>query len=1073
MDKNKIIEAATKFVQKGQYDKAIKEYLKLLEADPKDSRILQKIGELYQKKGDNAEAANYFLKVGESYTADGFFLKAVAVYKQVLKLDDKRTDVNLKLAELYQQLGLMSDAMAQLQIVSSVYEKNGDNQASLDLLKRMVELDPDNIASRIKLAELYARDNIQTEAVNEFTRAATYLKRNNRVDDYIKVAERLVFLDPNNTELARELAQIYLAKQDTKRALAKLQLCFKADPRDIETLNLLAQAFLELGQTSKTVSVYKELAKIYDETDKVDEERAVWEKIREIAPDDPEAQNHLAPPEAAQAAAAPAASQAAASAKSGNTGVGPAPTGPLSPEQITKLLTETDVYVKYGLHDKALDHLKKVFAADPNNLDGHDKAYALAKASGQHQRAEEELATVIRLAIDAGDYDRARGRLQNLLESNPGHAEVAGFLEVLGSAMPVEEEVDDSILIDSAEAEVVEEAGAEIEAEPVSDEALEVASGGDEEVIASHDDGMLATADEALVPEEEPPMEVSQGSIEFSHSAGDDEALVAAADPGDEQLTSAEADPYAPADELVSDVVAESSGTFDLITTAEDEALAAATAVPDEELVAGSGEVSADEVVAAADDDEGAQSTVQYTGNVNDLLADAGINADEVMAGGDEVFAVPSEDEAERDTGEITSEHSALVVEEPAGVLDDAPVAAADDEDFEPEQDGATRVVNLADLAKADQKVTAVKLTAAPPEALRTSAQMPAARPTTKPGANVAGPARNETRPTIAAAKPARPPSAPARPVAPPEPEDTGDAAGDELEEASFFIAQGDLETARDILETVQLAFPNNARAKELMAELEAAEQGASAASEPEATAPMSADQSFDLAAELAEELGDTGGEAESQPLQPGEDGFQIAHEDVFAEFKKGVSKVVKPEDGDTHYDLGIAYKEMGLTMDAVGEFEQAIVAFAGKAREIDCYGSIGVCKRELGDDEGAIDAYKTAMALPHITPEATKAMLYETGATYESMNEPKKALSAYQKVVALDPKYRDAAACVARLKEKGIVAEESHNGVHLNGKKGGGSNGTPQASSSTSRPPSGGGGGGGGKPTTRKIGYV
>lgn len=50
MDKNKIIEAAGKLVAKGAYDKAIKEYQKILEVDPKDVRILQKMGELYQTR---------------------------------------------------------------------------------------------------------------------------------------------------------------------------------------------------------------------------------------------------------------------------------------------------------------------------------------------------------------------------------------------------------------------------------------------------------------------------------------------------------------------------------------------------------------------------------------------------------------------------------------------------------------------------------------------------------------------------------------------------------------------------------------------------------------------------------------------------------------------------------------------------------------------------------------------------------------------------------------------------------------------------------------------------------------
>ncbi len=49
-----------------------------------------------------------------------------------------------------------------------------------------------------------------------------------------------------------------LTEGDPKRALAKLQICFKADPRDVSTLSLLAEAFLMLSQTDKAISVYRE-----------------------------------------------------------------------------------------------------------------------------------------------------------------------------------------------------------------------------------------------------------------------------------------------------------------------------------------------------------------------------------------------------------------------------------------------------------------------------------------------------------------------------------------------------------------------------------------------------------------------------------------------------------------------------------------------------------------------------------------------------------------------------------------------------------------------------------------------
>ncbi|HET9554193.1 MAG TPA: tetratricopeptide repeat protein, partial [Anaeromyxobacteraceae bacterium] len=289
VDKNKIIAEATKLVQKGAYDKAIKQYERILEADPKDVRVLLKVGELHQKKGDDRQAADAFKKVAETYADQGFFLKSVAVYKQIVKLDPDDVRVNERLAALYQQLGLMSDAMGQYQVMAAGYEKAGDGARLLDVLKRMVELDPENIASSIKLGELHQRANQGAQALEHYRRAAAYLKKHNRADEYLKVAERVAGLAPDDHALTRELANIYLAKGDTKRALSKLQLCFKADPKDVETLNLLAQAFRELGQAQKTVSVYKELARVHEERGRAADARSTWRKVLDLAPDDPDA----------------------------------------------------------------------------------------------------------------------------------------------------------------------------------------------------------------------------------------------------------------------------------------------------------------------------------------------------------------------------------------------------------------------------------------------------------------------------------------------------------------------------------------------------------------------------------------------------------------------------------------------------------------------------------------------------------------------------------------------------------------------------------------------------------------
>src|SRR6266478_6022277 len=312
MDKNKVIESAAKLIAKGALDKAVKEYQRVLELDPDDVRVLQKLAELYQRMNRKAEAADCFEKVARTYSQQGFYLKAVALYKQVLKVIE-RVEVNVRLAELYQQLGLVGDATKEWQAVAAFHEKSGDTKASLDTLKKLVDLDPDNVAARIRLGEQYARQDNPIEAVAELRRAAQYLQRNGRHDDYLRVAERISHLDQADTSLARELAEHFLSRGDSKRALSKLQICFKANPRDLNTLQMLAKAFQDLGQTSKTVSVLKELARVHADAGRADEAHGAYAQAAELAPDDPEVKAALRgggdsprpPPAAARPAPAP------------------------------------------------------------------------------------------------------------------------------------------------------------------------------------------------------------------------------------------------------------------------------------------------------------------------------------------------------------------------------------------------------------------------------------------------------------------------------------------------------------------------------------------------------------------------------------------------------------------------------------------------------------------------------------------------------------------------------------------------------------------------------------------------
>jgi len=119
--KDKLIAGAQKLVEKGQFAKAIKEYLKVVQQDDKDVRIWLKIGDLYAKLGKKPEAAETYAKVAQFYSDQGFYLKAVAVYKQILKLDPTHIDSSQKLAKMYEELALTSDALTTYEAVADAY----------------------------------------------------------------------------------------------------------------------------------------------------------------------------------------------------------------------------------------------------------------------------------------------------------------------------------------------------------------------------------------------------------------------------------------------------------------------------------------------------------------------------------------------------------------------------------------------------------------------------------------------------------------------------------------------------------------------------------------------------------------------------------------------------------------------------------------------------------------------------------------------------------------------------------------------------------------------------------------
>jgi tetratricopeptide (TPR) repeat protein len=293
VNRAKVIASAHKFLAKGNLKRAVKEYEKVLKDDPSDIRTKLKVADLLFRLGDKDRATATFEEVARFYASQGFLLKAVAVYKQVQKLKPDDVDVHQALAGLYQQIGLVSDAVGQYREAIALLGRTGNSLERLKTAQKMLELDPENARLRIELAEDFSKEGMIEEAVHEFRSAYEALRRNGLDEEAVVIAERLLYHQPDDWEVSKAVAAHYIALKDGLRALSRLQACYRARPTDPDVLELLGQVFEFLGQPQKAAAVLKALARQYDRTGLIRDRDEIYQRVLRMVPGDRSASEAL------------------------------------------------------------------------------------------------------------------------------------------------------------------------------------------------------------------------------------------------------------------------------------------------------------------------------------------------------------------------------------------------------------------------------------------------------------------------------------------------------------------------------------------------------------------------------------------------------------------------------------------------------------------------------------------------------------------------------------------------------------------------------------------------------------
>lgn len=236
---------------------------------------------------------------------------------------------------------------------------------------------------------------------------------------------------------------------------------------------------------------------------------------------------------------------------------------------------------------------------------------------------------------------------------------------------------------------------------------------------------------------------------------------------------------------------------------------------------------------------------------------------------------------------------------------------------------------------------------------------------------------------------------------------------------ADAFFRSGALDRARAVYQRVLEHDPGNERAQAALATLEpqGAAAGAGGAVERSEKPPTTGDF-VDLGRLVLEdeEPAFKDPRLRIEDEQPTGD-EQRDFEEMLAKFKEGIAATLSAEDAQAHYDLGIAFKEMGLLDEAIAEFQKALRGQEGRLRTSE---ALGVCFFEKGLYSVAATVLRRAVESDPSGDEEKIGLLYWLGRCEEELGRPAEALAYYQRVFAVDIGFQDVSQRVKSLAQGG-----------------------------------------------------
>ncbi|HXK12183.1 MAG TPA: tetratricopeptide repeat protein [Vicinamibacteria bacterium] len=967
---------ADKEEKSGRFDKAIDLLKQIVQENPRDWATINRIGDLYSKLNNLKAANEQYVKVARYYADDGFYLKAIAVWKKVLKNDPSMIEGNKELGDLQARQGL-PEAKQTLGLVIDEYIKRGKKREAGDVLRRLAEIDPSDIKVRIRLAELYAWEGNPDKAAGEYVAIAEELVKKGHVAEAGQLMEKALRSGPRGPTLLAAAARVALVQKDFARAVERLEEARRARPADREVSLRLAEAFLGMKRP--------------------DDARRVLEGLLERDPTDQDARQQLGHVYLAEG----------------------------RPDQaFEQLLPSVDRLVDRRQIDRGAALLQQIVQRHPAHVRSLAKLVELYRLSRNDMLVAQTYSQMVEAYLGEGRFEQAASILEMLLELEPHNEQHRSKLRWLrqqqgGQAPGFEMDFERA-------APPPAPVAAAPPAPPPKPAAIELSgplSPDDQEFIKEH-------LDESVVFRKYGLGEKARDHIEAVLARFPDnlEALQALVDLHREK---GEKDAAAARLRIMAEVH-RLKGDADRAARAEAEAagLGAPPAVAAAPPPAAPAPAPAPAVAPAAPAPAAPLAAAPPAAAPPASAPLPGRSASRPAAR----TALPPPDASVEITVDEAADEEAVqeddaLLQEIAGLEPAAPP--------EPDLGGA---FEEGDLAPSGGEIRSPFIDVEEGLAQEGGFDLDEGLP--PPPAAVA----------TGLVVPAAPKAAP-----------VGDVPADlrrALEEIQQYVSMGFVEDAKGVLDELGGRFAAHPalvrRLAELGLEAEPSPRPAStlddlvpglAPPEPE-PAPLG-DEPLQMGSDFLEFTPPPPTAAERRAAPPPDggatDGFDLASElgdlfgaqpavaaeagpasstdlgdaslaDIFREFQKGVDKQLGKEDYETRYNLGIAYKEMGLVDEAIAEFQ---LAAKDGARLLECASMLGICFVEKGMPKLAVKWFEKGLSTPGRTEDEYKGIRYDLADALEQAEEPGDALARFEEVYGQDASFRDVADRIERLRQR------------------------------------------------------